>query len=360
VRHHGDAVIIGAGIIGLSIAFELAGRGASVQVFDAAEPAKAASWAAAGMLAPRTEALTDTWMQALCEESLALYPRFAAEIAEEGGIDPHLRLNGILHAAFSADALERLQRRSVALCAQGYGARILSREDTLLAEPALGKRVAGALLVEGEGQVDNRRLGRALAAACRSRGVRLKTDTRVLRVDGNARCVLGVKTELGYVGAGAVINAAGAWAARLEGVPQSCVPQVRPIKGEMLAIEIPVGFMRHTTWVENAYLVPRADGRLLVGASSVDAGFDARVTAGGIERLLRSAIEAAPALGAFTITETWAGLRPATPDERPVLGETALAGYYLACGHYRNGILLAPVTARILADAVCGTKAAAV
>jgi glycine/D-amino acid oxidase-like deaminating enzyme len=195
-------------------------------------------------------------------------------------------------------------------------------------------------------------LGRALIAACKARGVRLYTGARTLAVECDSRRVLGVRSDIGYLAAAAVVNAAGAWAARIDGVPPAYVPAVYPVKGEMLAIEVPVGFIRHTTWVPDGYLVPRPDGRLLVGATSSDCGFDDRVTAGGIERLLKSVLAAVPSLANFTISETWAGLRPATTDERPWLGATPLGGYFVACGHYRNGILLAPATARLLADAV--------
>lgn len=348
----GDVAVIGAGIIGLAVAFELAGRGAMVRVFDTGEPAKAASWAAAGMLAPRTEHLTDEPLRNLCESSLAQYPEFAEAVREAGGVDPHLRLDGIVHAAYSEDAYARLQEWSSKLAIAGHRSQLLSREETLRVEPALGKHVTGALLIEGEGQVDNRRLGRGLAAACRARGVRLHTGVHSLSVECDSRRVLGVHSDVGYLAAGAVINAAGAWAGRIDGVPASCVPRVYPMKGEMLAIEIPVGFMRHTTWIPRGYLVPRMDGRLLVGATAKDTGFDARVTAGGVESLLAAATKAVPGLKDFTISETWAGLRPATRDERPFLGATPLQGYFLACGHYRNGILLAPATARLLADAL--------
>jgi glycine oxidase len=304
------------------------------------------------MLAPRTEHLADDALRELCEASLHEYPAFAESVREASGVDPHLRLDGIVHAAYSPESFEALHAWYRKLQSDGHAARLLSREETLRTEPALSKHVAGALLIEGEGQIDNRRLGRAITAACRTRGVRLHAGVHSLRVECDSRRVLGVKSDLGYMPASSVINAAGAWASRVDGVPQACVPQVHPVKGEMLAIEVPLGFIRHTTWIPSGYLVPRTDGRLLVGATAKDSGFDARVTAGGVESLLRAAVAAVPALREFTISETWAGLRPATADERPFLGATPLEGYFLACGHYRNGILLAPATARLLADVV--------
>lgn len=354
----GDVAVVGAGIIGLAVAFELAGRGAAVRVYDTSEPAKAASWAAAGMLAPRTEHLVDGALRDLCEASLAQYPQFAAAVQEAGGIDPHLRLDGIVHTAYSEQTMQDFARWRDDLAQRGYTADLLSREDALRMEPALGKDLAGALLVHDEGQIDNRRFGRALIAACQARGVRIHMGVKSLSLAADSRRVLGIRTDLGYVAAGAVINAAGAWAARIDGVPPNCVPPVHPIKGEMLSIEIPAGFIRHTTWIPRGYLVPRLDGRLLVGATSTDCGFETRVTAGGIDQLLHAAITAVPALRDFTVSETWAGLRPATPDERPFLGATPLEGYLLACGHYRNGILLAPATARLLADTLEGVGSA--
>lgn len=350
----GDVVIIGGGIIGLSVAFELAGRGASVRVYDTGEPAKAASWAAAGMLAPRTEHLTDDELRSLCESSLSRYPEFAAAVQDASGIDPHLRLDGILHTASSDEELANFARWSDDLSNDGYAADLLSREEALRMEPALGKHLTGALLVHGEGQIDNRRLGRALVRACEARGVRVHTGIESVSLECDSRRALGIRTNVGFVPAGAVVNAAGAWAAHIGGVPSNCIPPVRPVKGEMLAIEIPAGFMCHTTWIPRGYLVPRTGGRLLVGATASESGFEARVTAGGIGQLLAAAIAAVPALRDFSISETWAGLRPATPDERPFLGTTPLQGYFLACGHYRNGILLAPATARLLADALEG------
>ncbi|MGB8908215.1 MAG: FAD-dependent oxidoreductase, partial [Candidatus Cybelea sp.] len=171
-------------------------------------------------------------------------------------------------------------------------------------------------------------------------------------VEFDARRLRGVRTDRGFVGARAVVNACGAWAAELPGVPPACVPPIRPVKGQMIALNVPSGFVRRATWVPGAYLVPRDDGRLLIGATVEATGFEDRVTAEGIHELLHAALEAAPALGSFTVTESWAGLRPATPDGLPILGPTPIEGFFLATGHYRNGILLAPVTARLIADTI--------
>jgi glycine oxidase len=347
----GDVVVVGAGLIGLAIAFELAERGASVRIYDRGEPARAASWAGAGMLAPYTERITNEALLAFCAASLTEYPAFVQRVFAASGVDAHLHLDGVIYAAFDAAALEALDRHARALQARGVECEMLDRASAFAVEPWLSAELVGALLKRGEGYVDNRRLGRALVAACAARGVRIEENCAV-SVECDARRVLGVRVERGFVPARAVINACGAWAASVAGVPSSCVPPVAPIKGQMIALGVPIGFVRRATWVPGAYLVPRHDGRLLVGATVEAAGFDERVTASGVHELLHAALSAAPALADFAVTETWTGLRPGTPDGLPFLGPTALEGFFLATGHYRNGILLAPATARSIADAV--------
>ena len=350
-RFDGDVIVVGAGLIGLAIAFELAERGASVRVYDRGEPGRAASWAGAGMLAPYTEHLRDEAMVALSASSLDEYPEFVQRILAAGGVDARLRLDGVLHAAFDDSELDALRNHARSLDARGVSCEVLDRPSLLAAEPWLGRGVAGGLLVPAEGHVDNRRLGRALAAACEARGVRIERDASV-GVECDRRRVLGVRTDRGFLAAQAIVNACGAWAARLQGVPHPCVPPVEPVKGQMLALAAPIGFVKRATWVPQAYIVPRDDGRLLIGATVESAGFDERVTAEGIHALLAAALAAAPSLAGFALTESWAGLRPGTPDGRPVLGPTPTEGLFLATGHYRNGILLAPATARLVADAV--------
>ena len=347
----GDVIVVGAGLIGLSIAFELAERGASVRVYDRAEPARAASWAGAGMLAPYTERITDESLMAFCAASLREYPDFVHRIREASGIDAHLRLDGVLYAAFETGETDALRCHAEQLQTRGVRCEWLDRGRALAAEPWLGAALTGALIKDDEGHVDNRRLGRALTAACEARGVRVE-QTITMEVECDSRRVLGVRTDRGFHGAESVVNACGAWAAQLRGLPRSCVPPIEPVKGQMIALSVPSGFVRRATWVPGAYLVPRDDGRLLIGATVESSGFDERVTAEGVHELLHAALGAAPSLGSFTITESWAGLRPGTPDGLPLLGSTELGGFVLATGHYRNGILLAPATARAIADAI--------
>lgn len=353
----GDVVVVGAGLIGLAIAFELAERGASVRVFDRAEPGRAASWAGAGMLAPYAEAAHNDKLLELCIESLREYPAFVQRAIAAGGCDPQLQLGGVAHAAFDELELERLRRTANDLSARGVECAVLDRNAMLAAEPWLGPRVTGGMLVSGEGCVDNRRLGRSLVGACETRGVTIaRVSELALECDG--RRVLGVATDLGFIPARAVVNACGAWSGDLPGVPEACRPPIEPVKGQMLALAVPDALAHRPTWLPGAYVVPREDGRLLVGATAERAGFDQRVTAAGIESLLAAVLAAAPGLADFTVTETWAGLRPGTPDGLPFLGETPLEGFFLATGHFRNGILLAPVTARLVADAVEGRSPA--
>jgi glycine oxidase len=347
----GDVIVIGAGLIGLTIAFELAERGAGVSIYDRGEPGRGASWAGAGMLAPYTEGLRKEPLLALCASSLQQYPAFVGRVIAASALDPHLRLEGVIHAAFDSGEFERLRRHASALKKGRVSCRILDRDALLSAEPWLGATAVGGLVIDCEGCVDNRRLGRSLVAACEARGVRVRNSSSI-SVECDGRRVLGIRTDLGFIPAGGVVNACGAWAATLAGVPPSCVPPVEPVKGEMLALAVPVGLVRRPTWIPGAYLVPRDDGRLLVGATSESARFDERVTAEAVHALLHAALAAAPSLAGFSLTETWAGLRPGTSDGMPCLGPTPIDGLFLATGHYRNGILLAPATARLIADSI--------
>ena len=343
-----DVFVVGAGLIGLGIAYELAQRGVAVTVYDRDEPAQAASWAGAGMLAPFSEATPDRELLALCRASLECYPGFVDGLRERTGVDVRLRRDGTMHVALGEAQLAALAAVAGTFRANGGDVALLERGEVLAREPFLAKDLAGALYVANEAQVDNRRLGRALLAACRGLGVRFERVDEIA-LESDARRVRGVRTPYGFAAAPVVVNAAGAWAGALDGVPESARVPVRPVAGEMLAIAVPPAAMRSLVWLGHRYLVPRDDGRLLVGATVVERGFDVRVTAAGMHDLLDAALAVAPALASFAVVETWAGLRPASHDGRPYLGATSIEGYLVAAGHYRNGILLTPVTARAIA-----------
>ena len=193
-------------------------------------------------------------------------------------------------------------------------------------------------------------------AACRSLDVRIDEQAGYAALEADERRVLGVRVAAGFVPARAVVNATGAWAGMLTGVPPRAHVAVRPVKGQMLALAMPRGFVRRSLWVPGAYLVPRDDGRLLIGATVEALDFDTRVTAGGMHALLHAALAALPVLRELTVAETWAGLRPGTADGLPYIGETSLSGYFVATGHFRNGILLAPATASLVADLLEGKR----
>ncbi len=352
-------VVVGAGLIGLGIAFELATRGAMVRVIDAGRPGAGASWAGAGMLAPYTEAIPSAPFAALCAESLGRYPAFVAALHECGGVDARLHLDGIVEAAFDVAEATRLQGHVARLRADGIDARWLDAAAAHMLEPALGAALHGAAYSTREGHVDNRRLGRALDAACRALGVRIDADAGDVTLEADARRALGVRGPGGFIPATAVVNATGARSAALAGVPARARVAVVPVKGQMLALAMPLGLVRRVLWVPGAYLVPRDDGRLLVGATVEPGADDVRVTARGVATLLAAALRALPALGELTVVETWAGLRPGTADGLPYLGESELGAYILATGHYRNGILLAPATAVAIADVLEGRPGAA-
>lgn len=349
----GDVVIIGAGLIGLALARELAQRGASVRMLETGEPGRAASWAAAGMLAPSSEGLDGAFYE-LCLASLERYPAFAAALHEETGLDVHLRREGFISPAYDDAGLAFVERRAAEARERGFHARMLTTAQTLQLEPALAP-VRAAALFEHEASVDNRRLGRALRAAVERLGVRIDEGLPWVRLAATYRRVNGVETASGFVPASIVVNAAGAWAGTLEGVPEPARVPVEPVKGQMLALAMPSNLVRHTIYARHGtYLVPRDDGRLIVGATGERVGFDTRVTAAGVQRLLERALRVAPGLKDLALVETWAGLRPGTPDSLPYLGAGAIEGYFLATGHLRNGVLLTPITAEVVADAIEG------
>ena len=339
-------VVVGGGAIGLSIAWRAATRGMAVTVIDP-EPGRGASGVAAGMLAPVTEVhYGEEALLALNLESARRYPRFVADLEAASGIRTGYRASGTVAVARDADDLAALDelvdyQRGLGLDVE----RLRSRELRRL-EPGLAPGVRGGAVVTGDHQVDPRRLVAALLSACRRAGVTLRREPAA---DIRRRSVILSGGEA--VDGDAVVVAAGAWSSGLQGLPAELAALVRPVKGQIVRLR-GAGAPAISRNVRGAevYLVPRIEGEVVVGATVEERGFDVEVTAGAVHALLRAAIELVPGVTELSLVETAAGLRPGTPDNAPLLGTTAGDDLVLATGHYRNGILLAPVTADAVAE----------
>jgi glycine oxidase len=357
-----DALVIGGGVIGLAAAWRAAQRGLSVAVADP-QPGAGASRAAAGMLTPVAEAAyAERELFRLGQASLARYPAFAAELTELTGEPTGFRQTGTLQVGYDADDLAVLAEFAALQQSFGSHARWLSAREARSAEPMLDPSVRGALLVAGDGSVDPRLLTSALLAACLTAGV-LVIRQPVAKLSVTAGRATGARLADGTnVTAGQVVLAAGWQSGTLPGLPADAVPPVRPVKGQVLRLRPtpaalatgPPGLLHRTVRGivrgSSVYLVPRESGELVVGATQEELGPDTRVTAGGIWELLRDARTLVPGITELELIEAVAGLRPGTPDNAPVIGDSQLPGLILATGHFRAGVLLAPVTADLIAD----------
>ncbi|QKZ22163.1 glycine oxidase ThiO [Streptomyces chartreusis] len=351
-----DVLVIGGGIIGLVTAWRAAQRGFTTAVVDP-EPGGGAAQVAAGMLAAVTELhYGEQTLLGLNLASARRYPDFAAELTDVTGHDLGYRRCGTLAVALDADDRAHLRELHALQRQSGLDSEWLSGRECRRLEPMLAPGVRGGLRVDGDHQIDPRRLTGALLAACERAGVVFHRDWAE-RVDVVRDRATGVTTTDGTaLTADQVVLAAGSLSGRLAGVPDAVLPPVRPVKGQVLRLTVPQRYapflsrtVRAVVRGSQVYLVPRENGELVVGATSEELGWDTTVTAGGVYELLRDAHELVPGITELPLTETRAGLRPASPDNAPLLGPTELAGLSLATGHYRNGVLLTPVTGDAMA-----------
>jgi glycine oxidase len=352
--------VIGAGVIGLAIAWRLAQRGATVTVFDKGTAGSGASHAAAGMLAAHLEAEPrEENLVALNRISQALWPAFAAELEAASGLALHLRTEGTLLLALTGDDQSRLKHVLAFQKSLGLPLEWLTSAEVRRREPHLTPSISGAIFSPQDHQVDNRAVAAALRQAALNAGVTLRENTPVDRIVTSDNRVTGVGIAKETVSADTVILAAGAWSRGIPGLPTASLPPVRPVKGQMLALRMDAKapLLTHVVWAPGAYLVPRNDGRLLIGATVEEKGFDANLTAGGQLALLEATWRALPAIEELPIHEMWVGFRPGSRDDAPIIGESAVPGLVYATGHYRNGILLTPVTAEAIAALVLNGKA---
>ena len=346
-----DVAIAGGGLIGGAIALELARAGLHVGVFDRQEPGQEASWAGAGILSPAPENPGMIPAVELCKASMDLYPEFVALVEEISDHDAGFRPKGTLDALFSRNAREELSTLVALHHGLGLRAEAIRADDARELEPALSEEMEAGLLRPDEASVDNRELTKAVLEAARRSGAEIFPDCQVEAIRGaegkDSQCPgLILKNE--RVEARWTVVAAGCFSSKIRGVERYA--PVRPAKGQMISLRADELKIERVLWSEKIYLVPRNDGRVLAGATIEYAGFDKKTTAGSIEKILSAALELAPGLAGARIEEMWAGLRPDSPDHLPILGPTDLDGLLIATGHFRSGILLAPITARLMCE----------
>jgi glycine oxidase len=338
-----DVIIVGGGIIGLSLAIALRKRGATVLIVERGEPGREASHAAGGMLVD-CPLETHAALQPLATASANMYPEFAHELEVESGMKVDLRDQGTI----VSQPLDPPPGSTFApLTPQWFEQH----------EPALANRMRQAMYLE-ERCVDPRALTAAAIKTAKNRGLDFSSGDPVTAVKSSDGHVTGVSTTKTAFHASKVVNCAGAWSGHI-----SCGPTgprtfpTRPVKGQMLYVAMPArDLLKHVIRTPEVYLIPRSDGRLLIGTTVEEAGFDKRTDPATIQRLYRSAVNLVPKLADARILEDWAGLRPGTPDNLPILGATETSGYYVATGHFRDGILLAPITAQIMATVIEGRE----
>jgi glycine oxidase len=344
-----DVVIIGGGVIGLTIARALGQRGVrDVCLIERAAPGTEASFAAGGILAPQAEADRNDEFFALACRSRDLYEPFAAALREETGIDVELDTTGTLYVAFTD--VNEIEKRYDWQSQAGLAVEKLTPQEARELEPCLAMSVRGALRFPRDIQIENRRLLNALVNSVEKLGVTIVTETNVDGITVENGKVTRVETSRGFISCPRVIVAAGAWSNTIE---HARTPPIDPVRGQMICFHAKPQLARHVIYSPRGYLVPRRDGRLIAGSTSENAGFTKQVTAGGIGSILRNATEISPQIEGLPIVDTWAGLRPRAADGLPVLGPCdEIDGLFYATGHYRNGILLAPVTGELIAEAV--------
>jgi glycine oxidase len=360
-----DAVVVGGGVIGLSCAWRLAQRGARVAVVERGEPGGGATRVAAGMLAPVGElSFGEPELLELTLAAARLYPEFVAGVEEASGEETGYEELGALHVALDRDEAAQLRRVHDLQRSHELEAEWLPPRRCRDLEPGLTPSFHGGVFAPGEAAVDPRALTLALLGALRAEGVEVLTGTEVIDgifagerlvgvwvqpMTGEARPALELRAET-------IVLASGAWSGATEWLPEHARPPVRPVKGQVLELRRRDGEppARHILASERVYLVPRSDGRLIVGATVEEMAFDTAVTAGGVHELLREAYRLLPDVAEMELVGATAGLRPGTPSNLPIVGPGTIVGLVLATGHFRNGILLAPLAAQAVADLLAG------
>lgn len=344
-----NCLVIGGGIIGLSLAYELSRRGVAVTLVEQGEWGGQASSAAAGMLAPLKEFAEPGPLLDLGLHAVRLYPEWVRELEDLTGRDVQLSLDGLVTVALEGEE-EGLAAKYRWQKAAGYDVHWLEGKEVRELEPLLTERIAAAVYSPGEGHVNNRLLLQALVTACRLQGVQMLAGCVVSKLAVHAGRVVGAETTAGSLRADQTVVCSGAWAGIMLEMLGVSIP-LRPVRGQVAAVSSAGIPLRKVVFGSSGYLTPKKDGKIVLGATEDESGFQREVTLAGLANVLQGVMPYVPALHDAAFLEAWAGLRPATADGKPLLGSVpGWDGLYLAGGHFRNGILLSPVTAKTMAD----------
>jgi glycine oxidase len=351
-----DVAIIGAGVIGASIAFELSSEKLGVVLLDRRQPGREASWAAAGMLSPGPDSPDALPLVPFAKESIRLYPEFVAAVEKASGRTASFTRKGTIEVFTAANAEAERERMVAQYRALELAIEPISVEQARKAEPGLGPAARAAAWLPQEATVDPRSLFDAVLGAAQNSGTEIHADSPVTSIVLEGNRSTGVVAGAETIASKCVIVAAGCYSASIDGL--SRYAPTRPVRGQMLALESKDMILGRTLRSSKAYMVPRPGGRIVAGSTLENAGFDKHLTAAGVSSILDGVLELAPALANAHLVDAWAGLRPGTPDSLPILGPTDIRGLYIATGHYRNGILLAPATAKLVSGWILGKKQA--
>jgi len=347
-----DVIVVGAGIVGCAVGYELARRGASVQIVDDRPAGMGATQASAGVLAPFIEASEGSPLLDLAARGLDLFDEFVDRVRSDSGVEVAYRRTGTLDVATEHETMDRFRRTAVALSARGVVAELLDMLEIRRLEPHLAAGVHGGLCVPSHGYVAASELTRALVTAGRRHGAQLVEHSRVRRIAASGTD-LAVETARGSLTANAVVLAAGSWSGQVDVEGAGTHVPVRPVRGQLVYLAWNGAPLKRVIWSERCYLVPWDDGTLLVGATVEDAGYDERTTVAGVRDLLDAACDLVPEAWKASFVSARVGLRPGSGDDLPIVGRsTVLPNLWYATGHYRNGVLLAPLTGQLLASVI--------
>jgi glycine oxidase len=355
-----DVIVIGGGLIGCAIAAQLANSGLKVRLFERGELMKEASWAAAGMLAPQSELTSITPLFLLCQKSLAIYPEFVAKLYKQTKLDACYRTEGSLQLAFDQTSAQELEKKLSWQIPVGLKLKKLTANEIKEFIPNISSKVLTGYYLPDEHQVDNRKLIEGIVKQAQIAGVEFCLGSQVTEIIIEQNKAVGIIANGEHYFANKIINAAGSWSSLLSmsNFPKYILPEIKPVRGQMLAVKTSPKILNYTLHCSHIYLVPRFDGTIIIGSTTEHVGYDKSVTINGLESLSKEAKTIIPELANAGLVSAWAGLRPASTDLLPVLGEhNQLPGFIFATGHYRNGILLAPITVDLISKLVITGKA---